>query len=80
MCADALRNIYWQHGRCRVQACGLCPSDSFSLASSTSPTPSRSSTVKKLEAERVQGADPEDPDEYRARISSGCHPKRAGRA
>ena len=32
-----------------------------------------------LESEREQGADPEDPDEYRApRISSGCHRRPAG--
>ena len=34
----------------------------------------------KLEAERDQGADPEDPDEYRGaeHRSSGCRPRRAG--
>jgi type I restriction enzyme M protein len=32
-----------------------------------------------LLAEKAQGADPEDPDEYRASRSSGCRPRRAGR-
>jgi type I restriction enzyme M protein len=31
-----------------------------------------------LEAERKQGADPEDPDEYKARGSSGYQKRRAG--
>ena len=30
-----------------------------------------------LLAEQGEGADPEDPDEYRPRASSGCHPRRA---
>ena len=31
-----------------------------------------------LESERDQGADPEDPDEYRPRASSGCLPRPGG--
>ena len=33
----------------------------------------------RLVGEKKQGADPEDPDEYRARTSSGYLPRRAGR-
>jgi type I restriction enzyme M protein len=32
-----------------------------------------------LETQISQGADPEDPDEYRAEGPSGCRPRRAGR-
>ena len=32
----------------------------------------------RLVAEQASGADPEDPDEYRPRASSGCRPRRAG--
>lgn len=32
-----------------------------------------------LEAERINGADPEDQDEYRQRTSSGCRGRPAGR-
>ena len=32
-----------------------------------------------LESELEQGADPEDPDEYRAKTSSGYRPRRVGR-